>query len=439
MHNPFTHAKHCSFYLRVLLILPFLFMMSSCSHTSEKRIITTNDTIGYNCIAYWVDSYMKYIGEIPTKEEFLEYNDVGRAMESFGIKGEHLEKILSDTLYQELDYAEIFQCTSALSFEFAIATPQGILIASNYLLTHPTIQFINQDSCLLVVDSTLYSRDSSIVSFTVPMPEIMIKDSAFYYRGVKLSSIKECDNKAFYEVCQNTTPILIDYDSPVELIDTLCTYFGIYEVRTKLMGRGNKHICLYHSAPHVREADSVSNMPIYVLTDSLKQVIGYIDEYEDDAEEDEIHCKIVAKYDANGKELEISDEEQKQANDEFNSFVLEMNEMKEKNKVDDEDLLKKFVYAVQRAQSVIYRSNDTIYLNGKPVNDSCSVNEKSILIDLTHDNTYRDVCEIARFLIKKTSSIDFERSIYYFKSDDKIYKYLLNKHPEWKVKVTSDD
>ena len=77
MHNSFTHAKHCSFYLRVLLILPFLFMMSSCSHTSEKRIITTNDTIGYNCIAYWVHGYMKHIGEIPTKEEFLEYNDVG--------------------------------------------------------------------------------------------------------------------------------------------------------------------------------------------------------------------------------------------------------------------------------------------------------------------------------------------------------------------------
>ncbi len=429
MHNPFVHNKHCSFHLRVLYILTSLFLMIGCSsHKNSKRIITTNDTIGYNCIAYFVDGYMKHIGEIPTKEEFLEYIDVGGAMESYLLlKGEHLEKILSDTLYQELDYTEIFQW------------PQ--FIASKYLLTHPTIQFINQDSCLLVVDSTLYSRDGSIVSFTVPMPEIMIKDSAFYYRGVKLSSIKECDNKVFYEVCQsqNPTPILIDYDSPVELIDTLCTYFGIYEVRTKLMGRGNKHICLYHSAPHVREADSVLNMPIYVLTDSLKQVIGYVDEYEDDAEEDEIHCKIVAKYDANGKELEISDEEQKQANDEFNSFVLEMNEMKEKNKVDDEALLKKFVYDVQRAQSVIYRSNDTIYLNGKPVNDSCSVNEKSILIDLTHDNTYRDVCEIARFLIKKTSSIDFKRSRYYFKSDDKIYKYLLNKHPEWKVKVTSDD
>lgn len=411
MHNSFTHAKHCSFYLRVLLILPFLFMMSSCSHTSEKRIMTTNDTIGYNCIAYWVHGYMCGIGEIPTKEEFLEYNDVGDAMESYlGIKGEHLEKILSDTLYQELDYTEIFKCTSASSFEFA--TPQGVFIASNYLLTHPTIQFINQDSCLLVVDSTVYEHDGSIAKMSLSMPEVMIKDSAYYYKGVKLSSIKEYDNKAFFEIDAPNRPILIDYNSPVELIDTLCTYFfGIYKVRTKPMGRGDKYICLYHSAPHVREADSVSNLPVYVLTDSLKQIIGYIDEYELD-EEPPFDMQPTSPFEQN-------DEVMKQ--------------------VDDEALLKKFVYDVQRAQSVIYRSNDTIYLNGKPVNDSCSVNEKSILIDLTHDNTYRDVCEIARFLIKKTSSKDFKRSRYYFKSDDKIYKYLLNKHPEWKVKVTSDD
>ena len=373
--------------------------------------MTTNDTIGYNCIAYWVHGYMKHIGEIPTKEEFLEYNDVGDAMESYlGIKGEHLEKILSDTLYQELDYTEIFQCTSAASFEFA--TPQGIFIASNYLLTHPTIQFINQDSCLLVVDSTVYEHDGSIAKMSLSMPEVMIKDSAYYYKGVKLSSIKEYDNKAFFEIDAPNRPILIDYNSPVELIDTLCTYFfGIYKVRTKPMGRGDKYICLYHSAPHVREADSVSNLPVYVLTDSLKQIIGYIDEYELD-EEPPFDMQPPSPFEQN-------DEVMKQ--------------------VDDEALLKKFVYDVQRAQSVIYRSNDTIYLNGKPVNDSCSVNEKSILIDLTHDNTYRDVCEIARFLIKKTSSKDFKRSRYYFKSDDKIYKYLLNKHPEWKVKVTSDD
>ena len=411
MHKPFIHYKHCCFSLRVLFILPFLFMMISCSHASKKRIITTNDTIGYNCIAYWVHGYMKHIGEIPTKEEFLEYNDVGDAMESYlGIKGEHLEKILSDTLYQELDYTEIFQCTSASSFEFA--TPQGIFIASNYLLTHPTIQFINQDSCLLVVDSTVCEHDGSIAKMSLSMPEVMIKDSAYYYKGVKLSSIKEYDNKAFFEIDAPNRPILIDYNSPVELIDTLCTYFfGIYKVRTKPMGRGDKYICLYHSAPHVREADSVSNLPVYVLTDSLKQIIGYIDEYELD-EEPPFDMQPTSPFEQN-------DEVMKQ--------------------VDDEALLKKFVYDVQRAQSVIYRSNDTIYLNGKPVNDSCSVNEKSILIDLTHDNTYRDVCEIARFLIKKTSSKDFKRSRYYFKSDDKIYKYLLNKHPEWKVKVTSDD
>ncbi|MBR5971734.1 MAG: hypothetical protein IK017_03665 [Paludibacteraceae bacterium] len=373
--------------------------------------MTTNDTIGYNCIAYWVHGYMKHIGEIPTKEEFLEYNDVGDAVESYlGIKGEHLEKILSDTLYQELDYTEIFQCTSASSFEFA--TPQGIFIASNYLLTHPTIQFINQDSCLLVVDSTVYEHDGSIAKMSLSMPEVMIKDSAYYYKGVKLSSIKEYDNKAFFEIDAPNRPILIDYNSPVELIDTLCTYFfGIYKVRTKPIGRGDKYICLYHSAPHVREADSVSNLPVYVLTDSLKQIIGYIDEYELD-EEPPFDMQPTSPFEQN-------DEVMKQ--------------------VDDEALLKKFVYDVQRAQSVIYRSNDTIYLNGKPVNDSCSVNEKSILIDLTHDNTYRDVCEIARFLIKKTSSKDFKRSRYYFKSDDKIYKYLINKHPEWKVKVTSDD
>ena len=369
MHNSFTHAKHCSFYLRVLLILPFLFMMSSCSHTSEKRIITTNDTIGYNCIAYFVDGYMKHIGEIPTKEEFLEYIDVGGAMESYLlIKGEHLEKILSDTLYQELDYTEIFQW------------PQ--FIASKYLLTHPTIQFINQDSCLLVVDSTLYSRDGSIVSFTVPMPEIMIKDSAFYYRGVKLSSIKECDNKVFYEVCQNTTPILVDYDSPVDLIDTLITYFGGNHIRTKPFGRSKdkRIVILYPSRPLGCETNGILNMPVYEFSDSL--------------------------------------------------YIEEENTLSEKEKQKMEDArMKDFVDKTQHAKMILQRRNDTIYLNGEPVNDSCRIDpDEYVLIDLTLDNTYRDVCEIARFLLKAKYSKSFSESPddvrlkCFFKSDDEVLR-----------------
>ena len=384
MHNSFTQVKHCSFYLRVLLILPFLFMMSSCSHTSEKRIITTNDAIGYNCIAYWVHGYMKHIGEIPTKEEFLEYNDVGDAMESYlGIKGEHLEKILSDTLYQELDYTEIFQCTS--DWDIEPATPRGIFIASNYLLTHPTIQFINQDSCLLVVDSTVYEHDSSIVSFTVPMPEIMIKDSAFYYWGVKLSSIKECDNKVFYEVCQNTTPILVDYDSPVDLIDTLITYFGGNHIRTKPFGRSKdkRIVILYPSRPLGCETNGILNMPVYEFSDSL--------------------------------------------------YIEEENTLSEKEKQKMEDArMKDFVDKTQHAKMILQRRNDTIYLNGEPVNDSCRIDpDEYVLIDLTLDNTYRDVCEIARFLLKAKYSKSFSESPddvrlkCFFKSDEEVLRTKL--------------
>lgn len=388
MHNPFVHNKHCSFHLRVLYILTSLFLMIGCSsHKNSKRIITTNDTIGYNCIAYWVHGYMCGIGEIPTKEEFLEYNDVGDAMESYlGIKGEHLEKIISDTLYQELDYTEIFQCTSAWSIE--PATPRGIFIASNYLLTHPTIQFINQDSCLLVVDSTVYEHDSSIVSFTVPMPEIMIKDSAFYYRGVKLSSIKECDNKVFYEVCQNTTPILVDYDSPVDLIDTLITYFGGKYIRTKPFGRSKEErIVMCHSRPWWCETNGILNMPVYEFSDSL-----YIEEY-----------------------------------------IEEENTLSEKEKQKMEDArMKDFVDKTQHAKMILHRRNDTIYLNGEPVNDSCRIDpDEYVLIDLTLDNTYRDVCEIARFLLKAKYSKSFSESPddvrlkCFFKSDDEVLRTKL--------------
>ncbi len=343
--------------------------------------MTTNDTIGFSCLAYWAKYYIDHTGEIPNKEEFISYNnELLMSIWFTYMEKDHKEKIFSDTLYQDIDYTEFYSSS---------ATPQGEFIASNYLLTHPTVQFINQDSCLLVVDSTVYEHDSSIVSFTVPMPEIMIKDSAFYYRGVKLSSIKECDNKVFYEVCQNTTPILVDYDSPVELIDTLITYFGGKYIRTKPFGRSKEErIVMCHSRPWWCETNGILNMPVYEFSDSL--------------------------------------------------YIEEENTLSEKEKQKMEDArMKDFVGIMTgHADMILQRRNDTIYLNGKPVNDSCRIDpDEYVLIDLTLDNTYRDVCEIARFLLKAKYSKSFSESPddvrlkCFFKSDDEVLRAKLITEP----------
>ena len=79
----------------------------------------------------------------------------------------------------------------------------------------------------------------------------------------------------------------------------------------------------------------------------------------------------------------------------------------------------------------LHRSNDTIYMTGNSVDESCRLSADSsvILLDLTHNNTYRDLCELVHFMEKATDSESLEafgekrfRWRYHFKTDDKLYK-----------------
>ena len=346
--------------------LLIIFLAIGCDSTNE---VTNYDLYGSVAVNAGVTHYINYVGEIPTKQEFIDYNnrDLRDLYLSEGWTEEHVDKFISDSLSYHLSYGD--GC-----------------FASHYLLTHPTMQFINQDTCLLVVDSTLRMPDGSIAQMTIPMVWVMIKDSAYYYRGVKLSYIRQLyEMYELYEVdidkyCPPREPFIVDYDSPVDMIDSLCIFL---DYPYYFINRGK---------------DKGERIYIYPAKCIFNAYIGLkMPCYETDFDFD--------------LDFDLSD-----------SVVA--------------DAKKRFVQTIQQTKTRIHRSNGTIYMNGEPVKADCriDVDTTPILLDLTHDNTYSDICELVRFIEKATASPFIGelkkknvRKLFYFKSDDKIYRSLLEK------------
>lgn len=94
-----------------------------------------------------------------------------------------------------------------------------------------------------------------------------------------------------------------------------------------------------------------------------------------------------------------------------------------------------YVDLIRNAKIRLHRSNDTVYVNGKPMDETfrLSADSSVIIIDLTHNNTYRDICELLHSLKKATDSESIDvlkekgfRYRFYFKMDDMLYKALEN-------------
>ena len=344
--------------------------------------MTENDEIGFNCLAYRVDKYVRYNGEFPTKEVFLDINK--RDLREFLLGGrfsaERIDQFLADSLGEEMDYLKIWPHLGDSAFlGFEPGPKSSMIIASNYLMTHPSLQFINQDSCLTIADSTLFRSDGSVASINIYWPEILIQDSAYYYYGVRQSSITSLlrtvdslKNAGAYNYFYCDFPINVAYDSPVELIDTLCYYSYRHYFINKGVDKDEQIFVYNYSSLYRQQVDSIIGMPPISQDSSSKA-----------KEDDFLRFK--------------------------NTYM---------------DL-------IRNAKFRLHRSNDTIYMNGNPVDESCRLSADSsvILIDLTHNNTYRDLCELVHFMEKATDSESLEafgekgfRWKYYFKTDDKLYK-----------------
>lgn len=379
MHN----WLRCLLHQGVIYALPFLFVVAC----SQKREVTKNDEIGYASLGNWVYGYVERNGEFPTKEFYLDIHN--RYMREFflseGYSEEKIDRFFADSLGAEMDYLKIWPYLEDLGN--LGRTQATMIIVSNYLMTHPSLQFINQDSCLIVVDSTLSLPNGSVASMSFYLPEILIKDSSYYYYGVRQSSIKTMGKAVLqvtdsigkedyiFDFCFGTQnhPINVDYDSPVELIDTLRYYFYRLCFINKGVDKDEKISVYNHiSSFHRQQIDSILGMPsIFEYSSSSTK------------EHDFLQCK------------------------------------------------KTYRDLIRNAKTRLYRSNDTIYLNGNPVDETCRLSADSsvILLDLTHNNTYRDLCELMHFMEKATDSESIEqlkqkgfRWNFYFKTDDKLYK-----------------
>ena len=361
----------------VIYALPFLFVVAC----SQKREVTKNDEIGYASLGNWVYGYVERNGEFPTKEVFWDIHN--RNMREFflseGYSEEKIDRFFADSLGAEMDYLKLWPYLEETNAQER--TPVTRIIASNYLMTHPSLQFINQDSCLIVVDSTLFLSNGSVASMSFLLQGILIKDSAYYYEGVRQSSIKSME-KAMLQVEDSSysdyfffyyNPINVAYDSPVELIDTLRYYFHRLRFINKGVDKDEKIFVYNHISDfHRQQIDSIMGMPsIFEYSSSSAK------------EHDFLQCK------------------------------------------------KTYRDLIRNAKTRLYRSNDTIYLNGNPVDETCRLSADSsvILLDLTHNNTYRDLCELMHFMEKATDSESIEqlkqkgfRWKFYFKTDDKLYK-----------------
>lgn len=362
----------------LLFALPLL-VLAGCQ---SKKEVTQNDKIGSSALWQWVDGYVRSTGEIPTKEEYLENHirDMREFFLSEGYPKEKVDEFISDSLGKEMDYLKTWP---RLNDFWVGKDPTSMIIAPNYLLTHPSMKFINQDSCLLIVDSTLYLPNGEVASMTIPLPTILIKDSAYYFNGVRQPSIRAME-KAMIQARDSMedvggtefNPIIVAFDSPVELIDTLRYYAPLLYIKGKGFGKAEKRRITNALLFKERQLiDSIVKMP-FAVNDSVPE--------SDRGDAGAFwRCKRI------------------------------------------------FMETVRDAKVRLYRSNDTIYLNGKPVdaNYRLDADTSLILVDLTHDNTYRDLCELVRFMEKATGSAsEMEcreqglRWRYYFKSDDKIYK-----------------
>lgn len=145
-----------------------LLLLFSCN---SKREINRNDIIGSRSLYVWVEEFIDIHGYIPTKDEFLIWNNEG-IVEFFCIeynysKNKALKELKNNVINMDIDYEEKFGLDTLSKTDAISTTIQSRIIASNYLSNNKSIEFENQDTMLVVKDKNVFSKKGEIAFFCI--------------------------------------------------------------------------------------------------------------------------------------------------------------------------------------------------------------------------------------------------------------------------------
>ncbi len=154
----------------VVLILSLAFMMSC----SSKRHLNSDDVLGSRALSVWIVSYVDGKGHIPTKEEFLDWNNDGiiySLQELYDVPLDEAKKIVKDSIVggkKKLEYVEMVDTTYG-----TLANMPSKIVASHYLSQHKKIKFVEVgDSILKVIDYGVLNEKGECANFVIDMNRV---------------------------------------------------------------------------------------------------------------------------------------------------------------------------------------------------------------------------------------------------------------------------
>ena len=145
--------------------------MMSCS---SKRHLNSDDVLGSRALSVWIVSYVDGKGHIPTKEEFLDWNNDGliySLQELYDVPLDEAKKIVKDSIVggkKKLEYVEMVDTTYG-----TLANMPSKIVASHYLSQHKKIKFVEVgDSILKVIDYGVLNEKGECANFVIDMNRV---------------------------------------------------------------------------------------------------------------------------------------------------------------------------------------------------------------------------------------------------------------------------
>ncbi len=145
--------------------------MMSCS---SKRHLNSDDVLGSRALSVWIVNYVDGKGHIPTKEEFLDWNNEGiiySLQELYDVPLDEAKKIVKDSIVggkKKLEYVEMVDTTYG-----TLANMPSKIVASHYLSQHKKIKFVEVgDSILKVIDYGVLNEKGECANFVIDMNRV---------------------------------------------------------------------------------------------------------------------------------------------------------------------------------------------------------------------------------------------------------------------------
>ena len=145
--------------------------MMSCS---SKRHLNSDDVLGSRALSVWIVNYVDGKGHIPTKEEFLDWNNDGIIyflQELYDVPLDEAKKIVKDSIVggkKKLEYVEMVDTTYG-----TLANMPSKIVASHYLSQHKKIKFVEVgDSILKVIDYGVLNEKGECANFVIDMNRV---------------------------------------------------------------------------------------------------------------------------------------------------------------------------------------------------------------------------------------------------------------------------